>query len=87
MSRINAIVSGGSGDVGRGRDRRRQNWRNPARCQRNTVSGRTRTIARRHDGSHRAPSSSLSRSIARSLGRLLQRRSTLIWWRSRILEH
>ena len=82
MSRIRLMVSGGSGDVFRGRDRRRQNWRKPARCQRRTVSGWTRTIARRHDSNHLAPRSSFSRSTKWSFGRLLRRRRTLTWWRS-----
>jgi len=44
ISRMRSIVSGGSGDVFRGRDRRRQNRRKPARCQRTTVSGWTMAI-------------------------------------------
>jgi hypothetical protein len=82
MSRISSIVARGSGDVLRERDRRRQNRRNPARCQRRTVSGWTRTMTRRHDGNHRAPRSSFSRSTTSSLGRLQPRRNTLTWWRS-----
>ena len=53
MSRMRSIVSGGSGDVFRGRDRCRQNRRKPARCQRRTVSGWTMAIARCHDGNRR----------------------------------
>jgi hypothetical protein len=81
MSRMRLIVSGGSGDVFRGRDRRRQNRRKPARCQRRTVSGWTMAIARRHDGNKRAPMISFSRSTRLSFGRLLRRRRTLAWWR------
>jgi hypothetical protein len=82
MSRMKSIVSDGSGDAFLGRDRRRQNRRKPARCQRRTVSGWTTTIARRHDDSRRAPMSSLIRSMRWSVGRLLRRRRTLTWWRS-----
>jgi hypothetical protein len=77
-----ALAAGGSGDVFRGRDLRRQNRRKPARCQRRTVSGRTMAIARRHDGNTRAPMSSFSRSTRWSVGRLPRRRRTLTWWRS-----
>src|SRR5215475_9782930 len=88
MSRISWIVSRGRGDVLRGRDRRRQNRRKPVRCQRRTVSGWTRTIARRHDGNHRAPRSSFSRSTRWSFGRLLWRRSTLtLVTKHRVLEY
>jgi len=81
MSRMRSIVSRGSGDVFRGRDRRRQNRRKPARCQRRTVSGWTMAIARRHDGNRRAPMSSFSRSRRLSFGCLLRRRRTLTRWR------
>jgi hypothetical protein len=79
MSRMRSIVSDGSGDAFLGRDRRRQNRRKPARCQRRTVPGWTNTIARRHDDSRRAPTSSLIRSMRWSVGRLLRRRRTLTW--------
>jgi hypothetical protein len=39
-------------------------------------------LARRHDDSRRAPTSSLIRSMRCSVGRLLRRRRTLTWWRS-----
>jgi hypothetical protein len=61
------------------RERRRQHPRNPSRCQRATVAGRTSTSAFRHRGHHRRKHSQNRRSDARK--RRSERARTPSWWR------
>src|SRR6266568_8415939 len=84
MSRISVLMSKGSfgrppGDF----DFHRQNKRNPARCQRITVSGLTIAKALRTFGAKLYNPANISRSMLPKVGRLGDfRRRTLSWWRS-----
>jgi hypothetical protein len=80
MSRISRRISSGTlGLPPRRLDFQRQNDRNPARCQRNTVSGRTMASASTMPGARRYSPTNTNRSKVRNtnlFGDL--RRSTLI---------
>ena len=70
---------------GRRRDFQRQKVRNPARCHRTIVSGRTIVTASRTVGASRYSNIKISRSNALRAGRLgALRRRTFDWWRSAI---
>src|SRR6202045_2255411 len=60
------------------RDRQRQNARNPARCQRMMVSGRTIATTSRTDGNQRQSQTNRKRSVLLRCGRFgVRRRNTL----------
>src|SRR4051794_7031146 len=70
---------------GRRRDFQRQKLRNPARCHRTIVSGRTIVTASRTVGASRYSNIKIRRSKALRAGRLgVLRRSTFNWCRSAI---
>ena len=70
---------------GRRRDFQRQKLRNPARCHRIIVSGRTIVIASRTVGASRYSNMKIRRSNDLRAGRLgVRRRSTFNWCRSEI---
>jgi hypothetical protein len=70
---------------GRRRDFQRQKVRNPARCHRTIVSGRTIVTASRTVGASRYSNIKISRSNTLRAGRLgVLRRSTFTWCRSAI---
>ena len=70
---------------GRRRDFQRQKVRNPARCHRTIVSGRTIVTASRTVGASRYSNTKIKRSKDVRAGRLgVLRRSTFNWWRSAI---
>jgi len=82
--RISAAVAPGSGGrPGPGRDCHRQWARNPARCQRSSVSGRTMRSACRQAGTRPARSTRSARSAGAMAGRATLRRSTRSCWRRR----
>ena len=84
IRRIRVTVSGDSGGrPGPGRDFRRQNDRYPARCQRSSVSGRTRRSASRQPRTRPASSTNKARSAGVKTGRLTLRRRTSSCWRRR----
>ena len=86
ISRISCRTSRGTlGLPGRGRDFQRQKVRNPARCHRTIVSGRTIVTASRTVGASRYSNTKIRRSNALRAGRLgVLRRSTFNWCRSAI---
>ena len=86
ISRISCRTSRGTlGLPGRRRDFQRQKVRNPARCHRIIVSGRTIVIASRTVGASRYSNTKIRRSNDLRAGRLgVRRRSTFNWCRSAI---
>ena len=86
ISRINCRTSRGTlGLPDRRRDFQRQKVRNPARCHRTIVSGRTIVTASRTVGASRYSNMKIKRSNDLRAGRLgVLRRSTFNWWRSAI---
>ena len=86
ISRISCRTSRGTlGLPGRRRDFQRQKLRNPARCHRIIVSGRTIVTASRTVGASRYSNTKIKRSKDVRAGRLgVLRRSTFNWWRSAI---
>jgi hypothetical protein len=86
ISRISCRTSRATlGLPGRRRDFQRQKVRNPARCHRTMVSGRTIVTASRTVGASRYSNIKISRSNALRAGRLgVLRRSTFNWCRSAI---
>ena len=86
ISRISCRTSRGTlGLPGRRRDFQRQKVRNPARCHRTIVSGRTIVTASRTVGASRYSKTRIKRSKDVRAGRLgALRRSTFNWCRSAI---
>jgi len=86
ISRISCRTSRATlGLPGRRRDFQRQTLRNPARCHRTIVSGRTIATASRTVGASRYSNMKIRRSNDLRAGRLaVLRRSTFNWWRSAI---
>ena len=86
ISRISCRTSRGTlGLPGRRRDFQRQKLRNPVRCHRIIVSGRTIDIASRTVGASRYSNTKIRRSNDLKAGRLgVMRRSTFSWCRSAI---
>ena len=86
ISRISCRTSRGTlGLPGRRRDFQRQKLRNPARCHRIIVSGRTIVTASRTVGASRYSNTKIKRSKDVRAGRLgVLRRSTFNWCRSAI---
>jgi hypothetical protein len=86
ISRISCRTSRGTlGLPGRRRDFQRQKLRNPARCHRIIVSGRTIVTASRTVGASRYSNTKIKRSNGLRAGRLgVLRRSTFNWCRSAI---
>ena len=86
ISRISCRASRGTlGLPGRRRDFQRQKVRNPARCHRTIVSGRTIVTASRTVGASRYSNTKIKRSKDVRAGRLgALRRSTFNWCRSAI---
>jgi hypothetical protein len=86
ISRISCRTSRGTlGLPGRRRDFQRQKVRNPARCHRTIVSGRTIVTASRTVGVSRYSNIKIRRSKVLRAGRLgVLRRSTFNWCRSAI---
>jgi len=86
ISRISCRTSRGTlGLPGRRRDFQRQKPRNPARCHRTIVSGRTIVTASRTVGASRYSNMKIKRSNDLRAGRLgVRRRSTFNWCRSAI---
>jgi len=81
MRRIRATLSAGSGGrPGPGRNCRRQRARNPARCHRRSVSGRTRSRACRQTSTRPASSTRTARSADVTAGRAMPRRRTNSCW-------
>ena len=86
ISRISCRTSRRTlGLPGRRRDFQRQKVRNPARCHRTIVSGRTIVTASRTVGASRYSNTKIKRSKDVRAGRLgALRRRTFNWWRSAI---